>query len=339
MAYGVEFINDYGENVLRSSGLFFEKASGTLEWTPHWDSTKMPTPSTGQFSRYTVSTLVSGPNNNHEWALAGDTSGNASSVLYYQNFSGTTDLGSWNKGANGRGAPWDSRLIQWSADWTDGSLASSSVPLGSHYPNMPKAIPNTVGSTVSSFYDVFFKMNTNGLHHFGSYYNPYAAMNTSAAQGVVAWCQGWWQDGDGQEYKVVGTPVPSVSGNYGINVKDASNNTIYDSRYVEKAIRIKDHIYVSKSDMDDVIQNNATKLYPLRSNISNPWIGGDTSSSAKREYGYGTTWWFPRFQIVSINGVDNLKITCTRYRFKSGSASTAFPHYHTNSGTYLIADI
>jgi len=323
MSYGVEFINDYGENVLRSSGLFFEKSSGTLSWTDNW-----------QNKRYCEVTMHLGVYHYHEFCIAA-ASRNIGNTLYYQDFAGNT-LGSWYRGVNGHGGPYDSRLIQWSGDKNDPDRAQS-YSASTNRGLMPKAIPNTVGMGASAFSEVFFKMPSDGLHHFGSVYNPFV-LNTTAGKGLTAWAQGFYTTGEGLEYKMVGTQPPAVSGSYGIKVDDANGTTAYDSRYVEKAVRIKDHIYVPKSDIDDVLNNNATKLYPLRSNITTPWIGGDISCSAKRRFGYGTTWWFPRFQIVRINGVDNLKITCTRYRWPGGNASTAYPHDHSNSGTYLIAD-
>ena len=328
MSYGVEFINDYGENVLRSSGLFFEKSSGTMEWTNIYDNMNHD----GRVC--CVMTIALGINQNHEFAVSGSTSYYGSPKVYHQTFAGS-DLGSWELGVNGHGSPERSHLMQYSTA-TDLSGLSLDTTTGGN--DLPKAIPNTVGVTTSDFHEVFFKLNPNGLHHFGSAYNPFN-WHYASAKGLTAWCQGWWEDGEGQEYKVVGTPPPAVSGSYGIKVQDGSSNTVYDSRYVEKAVRIKDHIHVPKADIDDVLNNNAVKYYPLRQNVNNPWIGGDTSSSVKRRYGFGTSWWCPRFQIERINGVDNLKISCTRYKYKSGSSSTALPHDHSNPGTYLIADM
>jgi len=324
MSYGVEFINDYGENVLRSSGLFFEKYSGTLSFTVNW-----------QNKRYCESTMHLGVYQNHEFCLAAR-SFYAANTMYYQDYNGNT-LGTWYRGVNGHGGTYDSRLIQWSGDRNnpdrDPGLGTSNTGL------MPKAIPNSTGMSVSGFHEVFFKMPSAGLHHFGSVYNPFSGLNTADGQGLTAWAQAFYTTGEGLEYKLVGTQPPAVSGSYGIKVDDANSNTVYDSRYVERAVRIKDHIYVSKADIDDVLINNAVKYYPLRQNVTTPWIGGDTSCSARRGFGYGTTWWFPLFQIERINGVDNLKISNVRYRWPAGGSSTAYPHYHSNPGTYLIADM
>ena len=338
MAYGLQLLNNFNENPLASGGLLFESSSGTMSWVPHASGYYGQWGGSSDWFRLSMNLFV---NNHSRRFCAGMYSWypNVNKTLYYLNSAGTA-VDSWKLNANGRGSPQDSRLLQWSSGAASNHTKRSHYAYGWRHAHNAVAISGTTGNTLSNMQQVFFKLPTNGLHTFGTWYNPYANLYGSASQGIVAFVQGWYADGDGQEYKVLTTQTPSVSGTYGLQVLNDDGSVRYDSRYTSKAARIKAFVHISESDMNDCLTNGTTYNYPLRQNVANPWIGGDTLNSQIRVLsGRNSTWHYPRLQIVNINGVDNLRLSRTFYRYVSKGTMNGPYHSDFNAGTYLIADM
>jgi|11_taG_2_1085331.scaffolds.fasta_scaffold02048_2 hypothetical protein len=347
MAYGIQLINQFGEEPLASGGLFFEKSSGTLSYAPVdvgyygiWNGVN-----SSEDAIFNPS-LLRGVSRGGRRFMSGMSYrlSNVNRGLYLMSDDLTTALDFWDRGSpNSIGSTADSRIIQWSSGFSGTDLTSSWSGYGASGTRRrrePLGITGTTGNSLSNMQEVFFKLNSNGIHMFGSWYNPYNNFFGSTSKGIVAWCQSWYADGDGQQYKVLTTEKPSVSGSYGMEVMDASGSTIYDSRYTEKAARIKDHIHISASDMSDCLSNGTVYNYPLRQNISNPYIGGDTLNSSIRVLsGKTSTWTYPRLQVVTISGVDNLRLSRTRYRYVSKGSMSGPTAQNFQRGTYLIADL
>ena len=113
--------------------------------------------------------------------------------------------------------------------------------------------------------ELFFRIPQRGLHSFGSVYNPYTNFYGPGCQGITGFGMQDWREGEGLEYVVATTQTPAVdSSTYGMNVADEDGNTIFDSRFVQQAIRVKDYITITDTQITDCLVNGTTYDYPIR---------------------------------------------------------------------------
>ena len=153
-----------------------------------------------------------------------------------------------------------------------------------------------------------------------------------------------WREGEGLEFVVCTTRPPTLdSSGYGINVQDADGDVIFDSRFVQRALRIKDYITITDTQIDDCLQNGTQYDYPIRTPIANPYIGGDSFLGYRVNFsGRNHNYTYPTLRV--INGTSSspiLRMTRKEYRFISRSSSITLPGGSQNSrtSTLLLADV
>jgi hypothetical protein len=330
MSYGMEFKNDYGERIFNSNGMLFELHSGTMQWMQqNYFSTGDGDSFTG-FEQSTVYEVYRG----ERPFLNGYTRSYFSGHVH-RNW---TDGYTWSDTAYGRYAGSTAQV-------SSNSLVYKTVGLGQRQ-LVRQALPNTTGQELLNFQDVFFELPSEGLHFFATMRNPYNYLLDSSCKGLKSIAMPHSDRQTGIGYVVATSVKPSIVGvNHGLQVNDSDGEAIYDSRYDTKAIRIKDHVYISSSDLYDVLYNGQTKTYNLRQSISNPYVGGSnflnwrwrvqsTGSTGRQVY----RMWYPK---LTISG-STLTMSVTEYDeggfLNSDNLSpTEFSRYE--GSTLMIADM
>ena len=343
MSYGIQLTNDFGDRVLESTGIFFEQARGTMNWAP---------PSTRQ-NNLNVYRQQSLNSRFVRWIHADRPLARTplNRICY-----DITDGGDWSyPGGGGQfttGHDYDAAIIQWSGDSDFNNATTRTIPNpsgvsgGRRVEHVPNAIANTTdfGGPGDPIQELFFRIPTRGLHSFGSVFNPYTNFYAVASQGITAFGMQDWREGEGLEYVVGTTQVPALDGSeYGMVVRDEDNNTIFDTRFVQNAIRIKDYITITSGEIDDCLENDATYDYTIRTPVNTPYIGGDSFLGYNVSFsGNNHDYFYPTLRVLNNTSANpTLRMTRKQYRFRSRSDSITLPGGSQNSrtGTYLIADI
>ena len=153
-----------------------------------------------------------------------------------------------------------------------------------------------------------------------------------------------WREGEGLEYVVATTELPALDrSTYGMLVSDETGATIFDSRFVERAIRIKDYVTISEADITACVTLGTPFDYPLRQPIANPYIGGDTLLGYNVSFsGRNHDFFYPTLRILNNTSANpTLRMTRKQYRFVSRATRITLPggSRGAHGATFLIADI
>ena len=330
MSYGIEFVNDYGERVFNSNGLMFEKSSGTMDWISQ--NGYLPGQGQGaengsifrQYQNWGRRTFFNG-------------GGGLFSGAAHRNW---TDNYTWSDTAYGRYLGCCAQVV----NNTFTSKYISSDP-ATWYQYVRHAIPNTTGQTLSDYQELFFELPSEGLHFFGTFRNPYNNFFDASCKGLKGLAMPHSDRQTGISYVMATTEKPTKDlSAHGLQIDDASGSEIYDTRYDEKAVRIKDHVYISSGDLYDVLFTGATKTYTLRQSVTTPYIGGspfvnwrwiraNTGSSGRQVYRMS----YPK---LTVSGTT---LTMSRTEYDEGGFGNIFGNvldYSKYEGsTLMIADM
>ena len=305
MSYGVQLINQYGEDTLASDGLLFEHSSGNMvdDKPPHLYNNK----------NY---------DNHNTVLIQGSTSpvNNAflykSTTSYFQTVTNNTDGGSVSQ----------TRDNSWVQTHTNTvTRINHAFESGLSYQQgqfVPYAHSNTDDDDYH--YEVFFKIPSTGLHNWAQHYNPWNYAYDANCKGLHFYAlQSSKGIGNYIQYLVAWNKKPSVNGEtYGMQVKDSSGSTYFDSRYNAKAIRVKDYVEISASDFTDCLNNGTTYNYTLRQSVSNAYVGGGPQMNVRnRNQTGGRYFWRPTFKMTSAT---NLQMYRTEYK-NSNNTTTNNP--------------
>lgn len=343
MAYGIQLTNDFGDRVLESGGVFFIQATGTMNWAP-------PSTRRNDLRLYRQQSLNS---RFVRWIHA---DGPATVTPLNRVCYDITDGGSWSyPGGTGSvfvGHDYDAAILQWTgdSDFANATTRTMRQPSGASGGNRVEHVPNAIANTAdfgqpgTAMQELFFRIPERGLHSFGSVYNPYTNYFGPGCQGITGVGMQDWREGEGLEYVVCTTEQPSLdSSGFGMNVRDEDNNVIFDSRYVQRALRIKDYITITDTQIDDCLQNGTTYDYTVRTPIANPYIGGDSFLGYRVNFsGRNHNYTYPILRLLNGNTANpTLRMTRKEYRFVSRSSSITLPGGSQNSrtSTLLLADV
>lgn len=308
MAYGIQLQNDFGDEPLRSDGLLFVHSTGTMERT---------VARTNGYDELLMTALYQKHNSAANIAsLCGPrTDGGAT-------YSNLTDGGTYSTGAT-RNTAGAKAMMQVS------NYATSQVTYYNGFFNSTTRCLRGHSSTQDQTYhwEGFVKVPSYGLHNWFTTYTTNGIFGTAAQDTGLQIYATPSSTGNNAalEYIIATNKLPSVNGeNYGMQVKDASGNTYFDSRYNSKAIRVKDYISITASQFQDCLENGTTYNFTLRQAISGDlYVGGgpcynvyNTISSSNRNY-YMTT-----FKLTTST---NLQMYRTRYYYSPGSGNFGNP--------------
>ena len=343
MAYGINLQNEFGDRVLESGGVFFIQATGTMNWAP-------PSTRQNELRLYRQQSLNS---RFVRWIHAdGPLSRTPLNRICYD----ITDGGNWSYTGGGAdnvvGHSYDACILQWTGDSDFANSTSRSIPQpsgasgGNRVEYVPDAITNTAdfGAPGDPIQELFFRIPTRGLHTFGSVYNPYTNFFGAGCQGITGYGMQDWREGEGLEYVVCTTQQPALDGTgVGLNVEDADGNNIFDSRYVQRALRIKDYITITDTQITDCLTNGTAYDFTLRTPIANPYIGGDSFLGYRVNFsGNNHDFFYPTLRVLNNTSANpTLRMTRKQYRFVSRSGNITLPGGSQNSrtSTLLLADV
>lgn len=308
MSYGIELLNQYNERALD-----FDSAYRIHEYG---NCVRWPTTPTGNFSNG-PDALVMAP---FGYGISSPVSDRG---LIADFFSGNDALGrpiNWVSVDDGSTVY---RLPQFAAGGTTTYLYGFSGAVRSDV-EVPHVIPD---------YDteIFFKLPSEGLTYASTYLQKYDQFGT----GVVGICQPYHTLSGAVKYLTARPSEPSSSApeTHGMQLFDSSGAKVFDSRY--EVVGIKDYIFISESDIRDVLINGATKTYNLRQNVSNPYISsGDFTSLTWDSRPIYEMLSLPRMRLLNGN---QLVIDRVRYENAQGGAGYFFDG--SAAATILIAEV
>lgn len=316
MSYGIELKNSFGDRLLASEGLLFPHSSGQMVYcgpsaVPRGDGTyavdhfdKTGNTYTNGLGRIQASSTYSTVNltDGGSFDVNGFNSGTTLQVV----------TNSYSESYQPRTPDYDFKV---------------------DYNLMRHAVPNT--SDTAHHYEAFFKLpSSGGLHTFVQVYNPYNFLFDSNSKGLHLYVQKTETSGTGTptDYIVGTTKKPPIgSETYGMQVFDESANEIYDTRYINQALTIKDYVRIPSADFADCIQNGTTYNYTLRQPIdpTKAYLGGGSVSNYRwgsaRPLG-GFLWELPTFKLTSST---NLQMYKTSYRLVESYVWTQIPTYQS----------
>lgn len=313
MSYGINLTNEFGDRLLESTGLLFPHTTGTTVYS-------LRSRSSG--GSYFADLLDYTEREGKVFAVNGsrvDATWNIFPSPTYT-ISNLTDGGSFNTFSFE-----DGNIVQ----VVTNNFTESYQPRENdvnNYNLIRHAVPNT--SDTNYTYEAFFKLpSVGGLHTFSQVYNPYNFLFDSDCKGLHLYVQKTEVNGvgSGVDYIVATTKPPAVSAeSYGMQVFDADVNLIYDTRYVEAAVGIKDYLRITESQVQGCIQNGTTYNFTLRQPIdpTKAYLGGGSFNSYKNQWisGQGHYWDVPTLKMTSST---NLQMYRTRYKFAN---SGGFPN-------------
>ena len=343
MSYGIQLTNEFGDRVLESTGVFFEQSRGMMNWVP-------PHSQQNSFNFFALQSLT---RRFVRWIHAdGPLSRTPLNRICYD----ITNGGSWSyPGVGGvtltTGHPYDACILQWSgssdlSNTTSRTDQRASGSSGANTRYVPNAIPNTAdfGAPGNPMQELFFRIPERGLHCFGSVYNPYTNFFGPGCTGLIGYGMANWREPEGLQYVVATTEEPSLDGStYGMLVRDEDGATIFDSRYVERALRIKAYITITEEELTDCLVNGTTYNYTIRQPILNPYIGGDTLLGYNVDFnGRNHDFFYPNLRIINNTSANpTLILSRQQYRFISRATRITLPggSRGAHGATFLIADI
>jgi hypothetical protein len=304
MSYGIEFKNDYGDNVLKSKGLLFEHSTGNAiraeRINPLINNRFTHTMSLVQFSDLNTG------------AGANNTAVNSqlSTVLSVSNL---TDGGSFDISRNHKPLIHHQSNSYVVRNYPNVSGLSRQGSARLHY-----AISNT--SDTSYHYEAFFKLIPSGLHNWTQEYNPYNNAFDSNNKGLhIQVLPSSKHNHADVPYIVAWNKVPSVAAeSYGMQSNDANGDVIFDSRFNAKAIRVKDYVTVTAAQFEDCLENDTTYNFTLRQAITNPYVGGDPQMNTRNDVvnNNGFYWYRPTFKLTTST---NLQMYRTVYKWNNNA--------------------
>jgi len=304
MSYGIEFKNDYGDNVLKSKGLLFEHSTGNAiraeRINPLINNRYTHTMSLVQFSDLNTG------------AGANNTAINSqlSTVLSVSNL---TDGGSFNISRAHKPLIHHQSNSYVVRNYPNVSGLSRQSSARLHY-----AVSNT--SDTSYHYEAFFKLIPSGLHNWTQEYNPYNNAFNSNNKGLhIQVLPSSKHNHADVPYIVAWNKVPSVAAeSYGMQSNDANGDVIFDSRFNAKAIRVKDYVTVTAAQFEDCLENNTTYNFTLRQAITNPYVGGDPQMNTRNDVvnRNGFYWYRPTFKLTTST---NLQMYRTVYKWNNNA--------------------
>lgn len=316
MSYGIELKNSFGDRVLASTGLLFPHSSGQLVYGDAWYIPRGDGTYAIDHLDKTGSTYTNG------LGRIG-TASTSNSTL------NLTDGGSWDGNDFGAGHIMQVVTNSYSESYQP---RTPDYSLKIDYNRMRHAIPDT-GDT-AHHYEAFFKLPASGgLHTFAQVYNPYNFLFDANSKGLHLYVQKTETSGTGTptEYIVGTTKKPSVGAEtYGMQVFDESSNEIYDTRYVNQALGIKDYVRIPSADFVGCIQSGTTYNYTLRQPIdpTKAYLGGGSVNNFRfgppRPTGAGFFWEVPTFKMTSST---NLQMYRTVYKYDTSLSLQDTPTY------------
>lgn len=318
MSYGIELKNSFGDRILASTGLLFPHSSGQLVYSDPWYIPRGD-------GTYAIDHLdKTGDTYTNGLGRIGTTS-TSNSVL------NLTDGGSWDGNDFNAGNIMQVVTLSYSESYQP---RTPDYSLKIDYNRMRHAVSNT--SDTAHHYEAFFKLpSSGGLHTFAQVYNPYNFLFDANSKGLHLYVQKTETSGTGTptDYIVGTTEKPSVGAEtYGMQVFDGSSNEIYDTRYVNQALGIKDYVRIPSADFVDCIQNGSTYNYTLRQAIdpTKAYLGGGSVNNFRFgppiSGGAGFLWEVPTFKMTSST---NLQMYRTIYKYDTSYTFSGVPTYES----------
>ncbi len=206
--------------------------------------------------------------------------------------------------------------------------------------------PKTVSDNPDDM--IFFKLPTEGIIGMGHYWFPFTGVDedgTAPPDGLSAWLlpePSAYNGTDTFNYQVVSTDVPvATSGDYGIQIFDDDGTTLmFDTR--KEIASFSDHIFISKTDVQDIIENDTVRNFTLRQSTPNAWVSAEGSSLAAYRYDRkASTSHTDTFDTLLIKQTSNTNIKVSRNRLSDtgiGSTGTEYLVENYDDVLFIVAD-
>lgn len=179
--------------------------------------------------------------------------------------------------------------------------------------------------------EVFVELPPDGIHHLTTYVQRYSVIQ----EGTMCVCQPHHTYDASLSYFTAkpSKTEPPAPETHGMQIFDALGNNVFDSRY--EVVGVKDHVFIPRQDLIDVMYANAVKEYPLRATFLNPYVSSGDYNSARYIGGQIIYLYYPLLQIV--NG-DTLRISRAGY-YLSPSGTGAIDYGYAHDSTVFIAEV
>lgn len=311
MTYGIQLKNNYGDRVLNIGDLLFEKTTGTMVFCD--EGNKVLSGNVIHLDLLDLTNREGGVLNIHSsrvTAFWGVSSANYT-------VTNLTDGGSFNTYSFSNGSIMQVNSNSYTSSYQPRNDGGSSYQRD--YNRIRYAVSNTNDNAYH--YEAFFKIPTQGLHNWSSYYNPYNYLFDNNNKGLHLNATASSLYTSGIQYVIAWNKKPNVSSDtYGMQVFNSNGSVHYDTRYVTKALQIKDYVRVTAAQFQNCLDNDVTYNFTLRQPISNAYIGGGVQYNFKDLWVYkdGHYYYRPTFKMTSTT---NLRMYRTTYKFSSGGGT------------------
>jgi len=137
-------------------------------------------------------------------------------------------------------------------------------------------------------------------------------------------------------YCLVSTDLPDSTSDYGVRVYDSDGSTImFDT--TRDIAQFKDHIFISAATAEDIITNNTSVTFNLRSSISNLWLAADGSGAANYKIVYTSSG--ADLFTLNVRKTSSTQVTISRNFIDATSLSwSPYTRQSFNDALFLVAD-
>ena len=137
-------------------------------------------------------------------------------------------------------------------------------------------------------------------------------------------------------YYLVSTDLPASTSNYGLRVYDSNGSTImFDT--TRNVAQFKDHIFISAATAADIINNNTSRTFNLRSSINNLWLAADGSGASNYKIVYSSSG--ADLFTLRVRKTGSTQVTVSRTFVNATSFSwSPYSRSSFNDALFLVAD-
>lgn len=137
-------------------------------------------------------------------------------------------------------------------------------------------------------------------------------------------------------YQLVSTDLPASTSTHGLRVYDTNGSTVmFDT--TRNVAQFKDHIFISAATAADIINNNTSRVFNLRSSINNLWLAADGSGAANYKIVY--TGSGADLYTLRVRKTGASQVTVSRTFIDAASFSWApYSRSSFNDALFLVAD-
>lgn len=188
---------------------------------------------------------------------------------------------------------------------------------------------------------IFFRMPAEGIISLYHVYFPFTGTDhrgvatppglTACAIPDISW------SGTGLPYQVVTTSLPPRDSDFGIVVYDEDGSTILFDTSREVASFV-DHIEMTQSQVQDVIEDGAVYNFTMRTPVVNAWLTAEGTSAASYRMRYTSSGMFSDTMRIKQTSPTNIEVSRSTIAAADFPWGGALSSEHYEGAFFLIAD-